>query len=152
MFTVEYWHWVVLGILLVVLEIFIPSFTALWFGAGAVVVGVLLLIFPATPLPAQVIIWTILSSLLTWAWFRYLKPLAVDKTKAGLSREAIVGEVGQVILVPTGDRRGKLRFPAPVLGDDEWEIICQDLVAVGDRVRVTDVSGNSLIVVKHSSN
>jgi len=27
-----YWHWLVIGMILVVGEIFIPSFTILWFG------------------------------------------------------------------------------------------------------------------------
>ena len=35
-----YWHWLVLGVVLIVAEIFIPSFTILWFGLGALVVGV----------------------------------------------------------------------------------------------------------------
>ena len=34
-----YWHWLVLGMLLVGFEIFVPSFTVLWFGLGAVVVA-----------------------------------------------------------------------------------------------------------------
>ena len=145
-----YWHWVVIGIALVLLEIFIPSFTALWFGAGAIIVGILLAVFPGLPIVAQILLWALLSSLLTWSWFKYLKPLSKDKTKAGLSREAITGEVGQVLVTPNDGRKGKLRFPAPVLGDDEWEFIAQDEVAIGDRVRVIDVSGNSLIVVKHN--
>ncbi|MGD2119360.1 MAG: NfeD family protein [Chromatiales bacterium] len=144
-----YWHWVLLGVGLMLLEIALPSFTALWFGVAAVVVGVLLYFVPDMSLSLQVVVWTILSGLLTWLWFRYLKPLSIDKTKAGLSREAIVGEIGQVLEVPTGERRGKLRFPAPVLGSDEWMIISQDDLVIGDRVRVVDVSGNSLIVVKN---
>lgn len=147
-FELLYWHWVVFGIALMLLEIFIPSFTALWFGAGAVVVGLLMLLFPAMSLTTQVILWTVLSGTLTWGWFKYLKPLSIDKTKAGLSREAIVGEVGQVLTVPTEARRGMLRFPAPVLGSDEWQFISQDQLSIGDRVRVIDVSGNSLIVAK----
>ena len=143
-----YWHWVVLGIGLVLLEIVLPSFTALWFGAAAIVVGVLLLLFPDMSLTIQVILWTVLSVVLTWLWFMYLKPLAIDRTKAGLSREAILGEVGQVISVPNGERRGILRFPAPVLGSDEWQFISQENLAIGDRVHVIDVSGNSLIVAK----
>ncbi len=148
-FEVAYWHWIVFGIGLALLEIFIPSFTALWFGAGAALVGLLLLLFPEMSLTWQVVLWTLMSGLLTWAWFKYLRPLSVDKTKAGLSREAIVGEVGQVLSVPREHRRGVLRFPAPVLGSDEWQFISQDELNVGDRVRVTDVSGNSLIVAKH---
>jgi membrane protein implicated in regulation of membrane protease activity len=143
-----YWHWIVFGIMLILLEIPLPSFTSLWFGAAAIVVGLLKLVFPEMNFTSQVLLWTVMSVLLTWMWFKYLKPLSIDKTKAGLSREAIIGEVGQVQQVPNGERRGKLKFPAPVLGADEWLFISQDELIVGDRVRVTDVSGNSLIVVK----
>lgn len=145
-FELLYWHWIVFGIALMLLEIFLPTFTALWFGAGAVIVGVLLLLFPTMSSTIQVVIWSLMSVLLTWGWFKYLKPLSVDKTKAGLSREAILGEVGRVLSVPTDARRGTLRFPAPILGSDEWMFITEESVSVGDRVRVIDVSGNSLIV------
>ena len=77
-----------------------------------------------------------------------MQPLAVDRTKAGLSREAIVGEIGQVLSAPTTERRGTLRFSVPILGADEWPFICSDNVASGDRVRVSDISGNDLIVIK----
>lgn len=146
--TLEYWHWIVLGIALVVLEIFIPSFTALWFGVAAVFIGIILAIAPDLPLVAQVLIWTASSVLLTWLWFKYLKPLSIDRTKAGLSKESIVGEVGQVLSIPIDGRKGLLRFPAPILGSDEWEFICADALAIGDRVRAIDVSGNALIVTK----
>jgi hypothetical protein len=147
-FQILYWHWVILGIGLMLLEIALPSFTALWIGAAAVIVGVLLYFLPGLSAALQVVLWTVLSAALTWLWFRFLKPLSIDKTKAGLSREAIVGEVGQVITVPIADRRGVLRFPAPILGSDEWQFISQDKLSVGDRVRVTDLSGNSLIVTR----
>ena len=147
-FQIVYWHWVILGIGLMLLEIALPSFTALWVGAAAVIVGILLYFFPDLSATLQVVLWAALSTALTWSWFRYLKPLSIDKTKAGLSREAILGEIGQVISVPNGERRGVLRFPAPILGSDEWQFISQENLAVGDRVRVTDLSGNSLIVTK----
>lgn len=143
-----YWHWVVLGVLLMLSEIMLTTFFVLWFGIAAVLMGALLYLFPDVDLTWQILIWTILSSVLAFFWFKYLKPLAIDKTKAGLSREAIVGEVGQVISVPHDGMRGRLRFPAPILGTDEWLIISQDVLAEGDRVRVKDVSGNSLIVEK----
>lgn len=144
-----YWHWMVIGIALVSLEVFLPSFTALWFGAGALLVGALMLLWPEMTMAVQLLLWSGASVLLTVLWFRYLKPRSRDKTLAGLSREAIVGEVGQVISLPSEHRRGHLRFPAPILGSDEWPFISQDALAVGDRVRVTDVSGNSLMVCKH---
>ena len=145
---ISYWHWIVLGIGLMLIEIALPSFTALWFGAAAVVVGIVLFFVPEMSVSVQLILWTGLSVVLVWLWFRYLKPLAIDKTKAGLSREAIVGEVGQVVTVPNDQRKGILRFPAPILGADEWLFISQAKLAVGDRVRVVDVSGNTLVVRK----
>ena len=147
-FVVLYWHWIVLGIALMAIEILLPSFVALWFGAAAVVVGVLLLFIPSLSVAVQVVLWVIFSILFTWLWFRIMQPLAVDRTKAGLSREAIVGEIGQVLSAPTTERRGTLRFSVPILGADEWPFICSDNVASGDRVRVSDISGNDLIVIK----
>ena len=145
---IEYWHWIVFGVLLVLSEIALTTFFVLWFGIAAIIVGVILFFAPGLALSWQIFIWTLFSSLLALAWFKYLKPLSVDRTKAGLSREAIVGEVGQVISAPGEERRGRMRFPAPILGADEWQIISSDSLAIGDRVRVKDVSGNSLLVEK----
>jgi len=49
---------------------------------------------------------------------------------------------------PNGEKRGTIRFPAPLLGADEWQILSQDSLSIGDRVSVVDLSGNSLIVKK----
>ena len=143
-----YWHWIVLGIVLMLAEIFIGSFFIFWFGAAAVVVGLSLTIAPSISAPTQLIFWTLLSLVFAVAWFRFLKPLSKDVTKAGLSREALIGGIGQVLSVPNGDKRGMVRFPAPLLGSDEWLIMSQDSLSIGDRVSVKDVSGNSLIVVR----
>jgi membrane protein implicated in regulation of membrane protease activity len=147
-FEMEYWYWILFGVVLILSEIALASFFALWFGVAAVIVGAVLFVYPELSLSGQILLWTLLSLLLALAWFKYLKPLSVDRTKAGLSREAIVGEVGQVISVPNESRRGRMRFPAPLLGSDEWQIISSETLAEGDRVRVKDVSGNSLIVEK----
>jgi len=147
-FEVAYWHWIAFGLILVLSEIFIGSFFVIWFGAAAVAVGILAFVIPSFSLAVQTLIWAILSVLFAWGWFKFLKPLSVDKTKAGLSREALIGQIGQVLSPPNGDHRGKLRFPAPLLGSDEWLIISQDKLAIGDRVSVKDLSGNSLIVEK----
>lgn len=148
-FTLLYWHWIVFGIALMLFEIFIGSFFIFWFGAAATVVGLLLLPFPGMTVTAQVIIWAVLTIACAVVWFRYLKNiLNRDKTKAGLSREALLGEIGHVLSAPSGEKKGKIRFPAPLLGSDEWLIISQDALSPGDRASVVDLSGNSLIVKK----
>jgi membrane protein implicated in regulation of membrane protease activity len=146
--TILYWHWLAFGMVLIMFEMALPSFTALWFGVGAVLVGLLLWLMPTLSISWQVFIWTISSATATLLWFRYFKPRAVDRTLAGLSREAILGEVGHVIVTPNNGKRGKLRFSIPILGADEWDIICEQDIALGDRVAVVDVSGNTLVVKK----
>lgn len=143
-----YWHWLVFGMILVMVEIFLPSFTALWFGLGAILVGLILLVAPELATGWQIFIWAVASTIFTFGWFKYFKPRAVDRTKAGLSREAIVGETAHVIKVAHGEERGRLRFATPILGSEEWSFICNDEIEIGDRVMVKDVSGNTLIVNK----
>jgi hypothetical protein len=143
-----YWHWIVLGFALMISEIFLTTFFILWFGAAAIIVGALLFFVPSLQLSVQILIWTSLSALMAWGWYKYLRPLSIDKTKAGLSMEAIVGETGQVLTPPNGELRGKVRFSVPILGSDEWMIISEEVLAIGVRVAVVDISGNSLIVKK----
>ena len=147
-FDIAYWHWLVLGIALVVVEIFIPSFTVFWFGLGAVVVGIALWLFPGMALGGQLVTWIVASCAFTVMWFKYFKPKMIDKTDAGIAREAAIGEAGQVIRAPVAGGRGEVRFATPVLGSDEWEYICEQETRVGDRVFIKDFSGNTLIVVK----
>lgn len=143
-----YWHWLVLGIALAIAEIFFASFTVLWFGLGAILVGILLAVFPATSFEIQLLLWIVFSAGFAVFWFRYFRPRMIDKTKAGIAREAAIGESGIVIKIPQEGSKGVVRFTTPILGDDEWEFICEQPLALGDRVHIKDFSGNALIVVK----
>lgn len=143
-----YWYWLVFGMVLVMAEIFIPSFTIFWFGLGAVVVGGILFFFPDCTVTWQLFIWAVASCLFTLLWFKFFKPFMIDRTKAGISREAILGESGQVIKILAEKNHGIVRFTTPLLGADEWNFICEETVMPGDRVLVKDISGNTLIVEK----
>ena len=147
-FKILYWYWLVFGMLLIIAEIFIPSFTAFWFGLGAIIVALILWLLPDMATSWQLFVWAIASIVFTVLWFKFFKPLMTDRTKAGISREAILGESGQVIKMPDAGRRGIVRFTTPLLGSDEWPFICEQEVVSGDRVFVKDVSGNTLMVEK----
>ena len=150
-FKILYWHWIAFGMVLMGLELIMPSFTIFWFGLGAILVGLLLLIGVEPAFSVQILIWTIASVLFTFAWFKWIKPLSLDRTKAGLGREMLIGEAGLVTRLPAEGRRGELRFPAPILGDDTWQFLCDDELSVGDKVEVRELSGNTLIVAKFES-
>ena len=143
-----YWHWLVVGMLLIIAELFVPSFTIIWFGLGAIVVALLLMTLPGLSLSWQLLVFALASCLFTLLWFKFIKPLMTDRTKAGMGREAALGESGQVIRVPSEGSRGVVRFSIPVLGEDEWSFICNEPVLPGDRVKIKEISGNTLIVVK----
>lgn len=150
--TILYWHWLVFGMVLMIAEMLIPSFTIFWFGLGGLIVGGVLWLFPELTLSWQLFLWAAASSLFTVLWFKFFKPLMPDRTKAGISREAILGETGQVVKVPLEKNEGIVRFTTPVLGSDEWPFICEEKVNPGDRVFIKDISGNTLIVGKRGAN
>lgn len=142
-----WWHWLVLGMVLIGLEMALPSFTIIWFGLGAVLVSIILGIFPEYSLPAQILTWTVASVLFTIAWFRFFNPRN-SKTFAGTSKGAVVGEIGLVIRGAEPYAKGVVKFQLPLLGADEWPCMADDPLEVGDRVRVVDVEGHVMKVEK----
>ncbi|MET0379852.1 MAG: NfeD family protein [Spongiibacteraceae bacterium] len=143
------WAWLVLGVALCLVEIFIPSFTVLWFGLGAIVIALLTLLLPGISLATQIGVWAVLTTLLAIGWFRYFKPRMRDRTKAGLSREAAIGQIGMIVNAGGEHIRGTVRFSVPLLGDDEWPYMSESVLTVGERCRVVEVLGNTLLVEKY---
>ena len=142
-----WWHWLVLGIVLMLLELAVPAFFLVWFGVGALVVGLALLAAPALPLAWQVVVWTGCSLAFIWFWFRIFKP-GSHKTRAGMSRGAVIGEIGLAIRDIRPFEKGQVRFQKPVLGDEVWEAISEEEIRSGERIKVLDVEGNFLKVAK----
>ncbi len=141
-----YWHWLVIGMLLLISEIFVSGFFIFWFGLGGLVVALILALVPGLSLTLQLMLWAVSSAVFTLLWFQLVRPRMIDRTKAGIAREAAIGESGQVIKAPVEGQRGIVRFTTPLLGSDEWPFICEQQVAPGNRVYVKEISGNTLIV------
>ena len=145
---VEWWYWIIAGFCLIGLELIVPSFTIIWFGLGAVVVGLVKLLWSGFPVSGQVFLWSLASISFTVMWFKVFKQ-KTDRTHAGMSKEGIVGETG-IIIHGTDDSygRGTVRFRISVLGADEWSCYSEDVLNVGDSVRVIDIEGQILKVKK----
>ena len=138
-----YWHWIVLGILLVLFELIIPSFTAMWFGLAAIVVGAFLWFQPELSGSMQVLFWAVLSGLLTLFWFRIFKP---KKRSHHALREEVEGELGLVVSPASPTRPGVVRFSSPLLEEDEWLFSSDDALEIGQQVIVMNVENNVLVV------
>ena len=139
-----WWHWVVIGLILVGAEMLVPAFYLIWFGLGALLLGLILAVVPM-PMTAQLLVWTVLSSGLVLLWFRFLKPRTM--TQAGQA-DAILGEVGLLTRAVAPYERGEVRFQKPIAGAESWPCIADEAIAAGSRVKVVSVEGNLFKISK----
>lgn len=144
---VEWWYWVVAGVILLLCELAVPLFVMVWFGLSAIAVGVLLAILPSVGLTAQLSLWLILSILLVVGWFRVFKP-SQHKTRAGMADNHVIGEVGLLTHAVAPFQKGEVRFQKPLLGSEVWTCISEQEIAAGERVRIVQVEGTLITVAK----
>lgn len=146
-----WWHWMVLGMGLGLVELFVPSFFIIWFGLGALLVGVVLLAVPTMAFSTQILLWTAASVVMTVLWFRVFRRDG-GKTRSGQADE-VVGEIGVLVkaVEPLGmtSARGEVRFQKPILGADVWPCLADEAIAAGERVRVLAVDGQLLKIGKY---
>ena len=71
--TLEWWHREIAGLALVLLELAVPAFFVIWFGFGAMLVGLALLVAPGMALSAQIGLWVLASVAMVVLWFRVFK-------------------------------------------------------------------------------
>ena len=91
----EWWHWIVLGLTLVVAELAVPAFFVIWFGLGALLVGLALLAVPLGA-TAQIGLWVVASVAMVGLWFRVFKggEYLHSRTRVGQSDGEPIGEIG----------------------------------------------------------
>ena len=145
--TLEWWHWEIAGLALVLLELAVPAFFVIWFGFGAMLVGLVLLLAPGLALSAQIGVWVLASVAMTVLWFRVFKR-SQHKTLIGTAAGEVIGEVGLLVSAVAPFERGKVRFQRPVLGAEEWVCMAESAIAAGERVRVVSVEGSYVKVAK----
>lgn len=145
--NVAYWHWIVFGLVLAASEIFVPSFFLLWLGVSAIAVGIISTMVDMS-FSTEVFLWTLFSVSCLIGWFKVVSPRMKDKTHSGMAMESLIGQSGLVVEHNPQTYRGRIKFPMPLLGEDEWAIISEAELKPGDRAQIVDVSGNSLVVKK----
>ena len=144
---IEWWHWVLGGLGLVLLELALPSFFVIWFGLGALLVGLSVLALPTLALTAQIALWIITSVVMVVLWFSVFKR-SQHKTLIGTAAGEVIGEVGLLVSAVAPFQRGKVRFQRPLLGSEEWVCTADSAIAAGERVRVVSVEGSFIKVAK----
>jgi membrane protein implicated in regulation of membrane protease activity len=109
-----WWHWVALGLALVVLELAAPGgFYFIFFGVGALVVGLLATFDAAGPAWSQILLFSIVS-LLSLVLFRARLLGKLQGSKRASDMDTLVGEIGTLSddLPPGGVGKVELRGTA----------------------------------------
>jgi membrane protein implicated in regulation of membrane protease activity len=137
----QWWHWVVLAVLLAAAETFLPGAVAIWFAAAAAVIGLLLVVIPI-PWQWQLIGFGVLGivALLLFRSYRQKIPQADEQPNLNLRGRQYIGSE-LVLLEPIEQGSGKAR-----LGDGVWKVSGPEMPA-GARVRVVGVDGTILKVI-----
>ena len=142
----EWWHWLVLGIALVIAELAVPAFFLIWFGLGGLLVGLALLVLPLGG-TAQIALWVAASLAMVFLWFKVFRR-GEFKTLIGQSDAHVLGEIGLLSQAVAPFEWGRVRFQKPVLGADKWVCRADEAIAAGERVKVVAVEGSFLKVSK----
>jgi membrane protein implicated in regulation of membrane protease activity len=142
----EWWHWMILGLGLGLSELASGTFFIVWFGLGALLVGLVMLAIPGIGFTAQVVLWTAASIGFTVLWFKVFKKQA-DRTRSGQADE-VLGEIGVLVRAVEPFQKGEVRFQKPVMGSEVWSCLSDEAIAAGERVRVIAVDGQLLKVGK----
>ena len=140
-----WWHWVVLGMALIGIEMLTPTFFLMWFGLGALLMGAVVAVLPLG-FTAQVLGWAFASLLMTAVWLRYFKN--PDRTHAGQAKEGVLGVTGLVTRAIPEMGEGEMMFLRPVLGSDRWPVVADMPIAAGEKAKIVDVLGQTLKVAK----
>jgi len=138
-----WWHWMVLGMVLVALEMVVSTFFLMWFGLGALLVG-LVTLFVLPGFAVQLVLWAVASLAMMGVWIRYFK--VPDRNRAGQAKEGVIGLAGLMTRPVTETSNGEILFQRPVLGADRWPVVADAPIAAGEKARIVDVLGQTLKV------
>lgn len=137
-----YWHWIVFGLVLFILEMLVPGAIFMWFGAGAILVGSLLYFFPGIEWEWQMLIFASLSFASIFVWKKVRKNKPEDDTESGTLNQRGKALVGRQVPLVEAIKNGVGRVQ---IDDTFWRVEGEDLEQ-GALVRVVDTDGATLKV------
>jgi len=138
-----FWHWLVFGVLLLVVELVTGSGFMLWIAIGAFITSFVGLLVPNLFWPWQVFLFSCFSVVACFLWWRFLKKRTEKSDKPLLNQrtEQFVGK-SYVLSEAIINGRGKVK-----VGDTHWVVEGDDMPA-GQSVRVISAYSNVLSVEK----
>ncbi|MBF0439288.1 MAG: NfeD family protein [Magnetococcales bacterium] len=137
----NHWHWGIVAVLLVILEVVSPAFFFLWLGVAAGLVGGLLFLFPDLGWKAQWLFFSGFSLVSLGVWHLLLKHRPTLSTRPLLNRRSSQ-YVDRILILSAPIQGGVGRI---WVDDTSWKVSGPEADA-GTRVRVVGMEGNTLQV------
>lgn len=140
--TIEFWHWLVVGVFFLVLEVVVPGAILMWFGFGGLLTGALLWLIPSMNTEWQILIFSVFSAVSIFAWKKYGPsgndivtdaPNLNNRLRDYIGRETILIEA---IVSGTGLAK---------VGDSAWKVRGKDMPK-GSHVKIVDIDGMFFVV------
>lgn len=139
--NLQFWHWWVFAIVLVILEVFSPGAFFMWLGAAAGATGLALLVLPDMSWEIQFIIFAGMSivAILVGRTFFSRKSVNTDDPTLSQLEQELTGKICEVEkAIINGSGRVKV-------GESTWKAQGPDCEA-GSSVKVVGVQGAVLLV------
>jgi len=138
---IVYWHWLVVGVLLIGMEMLDGSGHLIWLGISAFFVGLVHWMFPSLPWLAQIVLFAAASIASIYAWKRYKKLNPEEDAFPTLNKRGS-NYVGRTFTLsePIVDGVGKVN-----VDDTIWIVRGPDLES-GTKIKVASIDGTSFIV------
>ncbi len=139
--SITYWHWLIAGVVLIVLEVFAPGAFFLWLGVSAGVVGIILAVFPSMGWESQFLIFAVISIVSIAAWRIRLQkhPTQSEDDSLNTRTKEYIGRVFP-LSEPIENGYGKIH-----VDDSFWQVSGPDCEK-GKKIRVVSVDGMVLKV------
>ena len=136
-----YWHWLILAVALIILEILMPGAYFLWMGISAAIVGGAMFVFPEMQILVQVLTFAVLSVITVAIYKSYRKknPLVTDEPALNRRGEKYLGQIF-TLTEPIVNGSGKVK-----VDDSTWKVSGANMEA-GVSVRVVAVEGSTFKV------
>ena len=135
--NLNFMHWLVLGLSLIILELFLWTVFLLWIGASAITVSIVFYLMPDTSWPIQLLIFVALSLASTFLAKRYYPVKTVDD-ELHEKAKTYIGKECKVSSIDNGAIKVKI-------GNSLWFAKGTEL-SVGQIVKIIDVESSTFIV------
>jgi len=135
-----WWHWWVIAVAFIILEVLSPTVFFMWMAVAALVVGVLLMFVPMS-WEVQFLLFALLSVVAIMGgrtWFRR-HPIKTDQPLLNERGQTLVGQIA-VVENPIVNGTGRIH-----IGDSTWKVRGPDAPA-GTRVRIVSAESTVLTV------